>query len=71
MVACFFPGLIASCEHTGLKHVMKGLFHSGSRFDAFFLVSEFDNFVSAAGNFTLDHVKKLTNNAFVGNTGHF
>ena len=73
-VASFFQGLIASYEHADPKYEMKGQFHYGCRFDAFFLMSEFDIFVSSAGNFnfgTLDHVKKLTNNAFVGNTGHF
>ena len=42
--------------------------------DVFFVMSEIDIFVSSAGNFnfsTVDHVKKLTNNTFVGNTGHF
>ena len=37
------------------------------------VVSEIDIFVSSMGNFntvTLGHMKKLKNNAFVGNTGH-
>ena len=37
-------------------------------------MSEIDIFVSSAGNFNiriLDHMKKVVNNAFVGNTGHF
>merc|ERR1712083_52805 len=38
------------------------------------VVSEIDIFVSATGNFniiTLDHMKKMKNNAIVGNIGHF
>ena len=37
-------------------------------------VSELDNFVSSTSNFniiTLEHMKKLKNNTFVANTGHF
>ena len=36
-------------------------------------MSEIDTFVSSTGDFniiTLDHMKKLKNNAFVGDTGH-
>ena len=35
---------------------------------------EIDIFVSATGNFniiTIDHMKKMKNNAIVGNIGHF
>merc|ERR1712064_48411 len=38
------------------------------------VVSEIDIFVSSTGNFniiTLDHMKKMKNNAIVGNIGHF
>jgi len=38
------------------------------------VVNEIDIFVSATGNFniiTLDHMKKMKNNAIVGNIGHF
>ena len=35
------------------------------------VMSEIDIFVSSTGITTLDHIKKLTNNTFVGNTGHF
>ena len=38
------------------------------------IMSEIDIVVSSTGNCnisTLDHLKKLKNNAFVGNTGHF
>merc|ERR1740130_884180 len=38
------------------------------------VVSEIDIFVSTTGNFniiTLDHMKKMKNNAIVGNIGHF
>ena len=37
-------------------------------------MSDFNIFVSSRSNFkiiTLDHMKKLKNNVFVGNTGHF
>ena len=33
--------------------------------------SEIDFFASSTGNITLDHMKQLKNNTFVGNTGHF
>merc|ERR1712193_189435 len=38
------------------------------------VVHEIDIFVSATGNFniiTIDHMKKMKNNAIVGNIGHF
>ena len=35
------------------------------------VMSEIDLFVSSTSIVTLDHKKKLKNNAFVGNTGHF
>ena len=34
-------------------------------------VSEIDIFVSSKSTITLDHMKKLKNNTFVGNTRHF
>ena len=54
-------------EHADPKYVMKGLFHSRCQFDVFFVMPEIDIFVSSKGNFnisTLDHMKKLKNNAF-------
>merc|ERR1711904_495287 len=38
------------------------------------IVGEVDIFISSTGNFkiiTLDHMKKMKNNAIVGNIGHF
>ena len=35
------------------------------------VMSEIDIFVSPTGIITLDHMKKLMHNTFVGNTGHF
>ena len=35
------------------------------------VMSEIDIFVSSMSIITLDHMKKLKNNTFVGNTGHF
>ena len=64
-------GSPAVYEHADPKYVMKGLFHSRCQFDVFFVMPEIDIFVSSKGNFnisTLDHMKKLKNNAFVGNT---
>ena len=48
-----------TCGRLGLNHERSGE------------ASEIDIFVSSTSVITLDHMKKLKNNAFVRNTGHF
>merc|ERR1711865_578052 len=78
------PGLMATREEFGPAKPFAGLNVSGSLHMTIQTgvlietmdecVAEIDIFTSATGNFniiTLEHMKKMKNNAIVGNIGHF